>query len=199
MGRRLARLALGVRGWRLAGEAPDLPRYVIVFGPHTCNWDFLLGMLAARGYGIRASWLGKSTIFRRPVAGVLHRLGGIPVHRDRHEGIVAQAVKAFAEADSMVLGLTPEGTRRRAPCWKSGFYHIAVGAGVPIVLASMDRPSRRIAIGPVLVPSGDLRRDMRTVRAFYAGAQGIHPERASPIRLREEAGSSPGAAGAGGS
>lgn len=199
MGRRLARLALGLRGWRLSGEAPDLPRYVIIFGPHTCNWDFLLGMLAARGYGIRASWLGKSTIFRRPVAGALRRLGGIPVHRDRHDGIVAQAVEAFSGADSMVLGLTPEGTRRRTPGWKSGFYHIAAGAGVPIVLASMDRPSRRIAIGPAFAPSGDLRRDMEIVRAFYAGAQGIHPERASPVRLSEEAGSGPGAAGVGGS
>ncbi len=189
MGRRLARLVLGLRGWRLSGEAPDLPKYVIVFAPHTCNWDLLLGMLAARGYGIRASWLGKDTIFRWPVAAFLRRLGGIPVHRNRHGGIVGQAVAAFAEADSMVLGLTPEGTRRRASYWKSGFYHIGAGAGVPIVLASQDRPTRRIALGPALVPSGNVRRDMETVRAFYAGTRGIHPERAGPVRLREEGGS----------
>jgi 1-acyl-sn-glycerol-3-phosphate acyltransferase len=186
MVRRLATWALRLRGWRLAGRAPDLPKYVIVFAPHTCNWDFLLGMLAARGYGISASWLGKGTIFRWPVASFLRRLGGIPVHRDRRQGIVGQVVAAFASSRAMVLGLTPEGTRHRTPYWKSGFYQIARAAGVPVVVASLDRPRRRITIGPAIWPTGDARRDMDQVRAFYAGAQGIHPDKASAIRLREE-------------
>jgi 1-acyl-sn-glycerol-3-phosphate acyltransferase len=184
--RRLAIWVLRLRGWRLVGRAPDLPKYVIVFAPHTCNWDFLLGMLAARGYGIQASWLGKHSIFRWPVAGFLHRLGGIPVHRDHHEGIVGQVVAAFGSADSMVLGLTPEGTRRRTSHWKSGFYRIARAAGVPIALASLDRPGRRITLGPAIAPTGDVRQDMDRIRAFYAGTQGIHPERASAVRLQEE-------------
>jgi 1-acyl-sn-glycerol-3-phosphate acyltransferase len=186
LGRRLAIGVLRLRGWRLTGEAPDLPKYVIVFGPHTCNWDFLLGMLAARGYGIRASWLGKDTIFRWPVAALLRRLGGIPVHRDRHDGIVGQVVTAFAGADSIMLGLTPEGTRRLAPHWKSGFYRMARAAGVPIVIAAVDGPSRRIILGPAIPLTGDVRRDMDRVRAFYAGTRGIHPEKASAVRLREE-------------
>ncbi len=186
MGRRLADWALRTRGWRLAGRAPDLRKYVIVFGPHTCNWDLLLAMLAARGYGIRLSWLGKASIFRWPVAGFLRHIGGIPVHRDHHEGLVGQVAAAFAAADSMVLGLTPEGTRSRTPYWKSGFYRIALAAGVPIVLASMDRRSRLITIGPAVVPTGDARRDMDWIRPFYAGVEGIHPEKASPVRLREE-------------
>jgi len=186
VGRRLAIWVLRLCDWRLAGRAPDLPKYVIVFGPHTCNWDFPLAMLAAKGYGIRLSWLGKHTIFRWPFSGFLRHLGGIPVHRGHHEGIVGQTVAAFAAADSMVLGLTPEGTRRLTPHWKSGFYQIALAAGVPIVVASIDRPSRRITIGPAIFPSGDVRHDMDRVRAFYAGTQGIHPERASAIRLREE-------------
>jgi 1-acyl-sn-glycerol-3-phosphate acyltransferase len=184
--RRLAVWVLRLRGWRLVGRAPDLPKYVVVFGPHTCNWDFLLGMLAARGYGIRASWLGKHSIFRWPVAGLLRRLGGIPVHRDHHEGIVGQVVAAFASADAMVLGLTPEGTRSLTPHWKSGFYRIARTAGVPVVVAAVDGPSRRITLGPTIFPTGDVRQDMDRVRAFYAGTRGIHPGRASAVRLREE-------------
>ena len=186
MRRRLAVWVLRLRGWRLVGRAPDLPKYVVVFGPHTCNWDFLLGMLAARGYGIRASWLGKDSIFRWPVAGLLRRLGGMPVHRDHHEGIVGQVVAAFASVDSMVLGLTPEGTRSLAPHWKSGFYRMARAAGVPIVVAAVDGPSRRITLGPTIFPTGDVRQDMDRVRALYAGTRGIHPGRASAVRLREE-------------
>jgi 1-acyl-sn-glycerol-3-phosphate acyltransferase len=186
VGGRFAIRLLGLCDWRLVGRAPDLSKYVIVFGPHTCNWDFPLAMLAARGYGIRLSWLGKHSIFRWPAAGFLHRLGGIPVHRDHHEGIVGQVVAAFASADSMVLGLTPEGTRGLAPHWKSGFYRMARAAGVPIALASLDRPSRCITLGPAIVPTGDVRQDMDRIRAFYAGTQGIHPEKASAVRLREE-------------
>jgi len=186
MSRRLAVWALRARGWRLAGEAPPLAKYVIVFGPHTCNWDFPLAMLAAAGFGIRLRWLGKHTIFRWPVEGFLRRIGGIPVHRERHEGVVGQIAEAYAAADCLVIGMTPEGTRTPLPYWKSGFYHMAVAAGVPIVLASLDRPTRRITIGPAVVPSGDPARDMAAVRAFYAGARGIHPAKASLVRLREE-------------
>jgi len=186
VGRRLAIWLLRLRGWRLVGRAPDLPKYVVVFAPHTCNWDWLLGMLAARGFGIRASWLGKGSIFRWPIAGFLRRLGGIPVHRGRREGIVGQVVGAFASADSMVLGLTPEGTRSRTSHWKSGFYRMARAAGVPIVVATLDQPSRRIAIGSAIFPTGDLRHDMDRVRAFCAGTRGIHPEKAGAVRLLEE-------------
>jgi 1-acyl-sn-glycerol-3-phosphate acyltransferase len=175
------------RGWRLAGEAPPLRKYVIVLGPHTCNWDFPLAMLAAAGFGIRLHWLGKHSIFRWPVAGLLRRMGGIPVHRDRHEDVVGRVAAAFAAADSLVVGMTPEGTRSARPYWRSGFYHMARRAGVPIVLASLDRPSRRITIGSTLAPSGDPTADMAAVRAFYSGARGIHPEKASAVVLAEEA------------
>jgi len=185
--RRLAIWVLGWRGWHLVGEAPRLAKYLVVFGPHTCNWDFPLAMLAAAGFGIRLRWLGKHTIFRWPVAGFLRRIGGIPVHRDRHEGIVTQITAAYAASDSLVIGMTPEGTRTQTPYWRSGFYHMARAAGVPIVLASLDWPTRRITLGPAIVPSDDLAADMAAIRAFYAGARGIHPDKASDIRLREEA------------
>lgn len=189
---RLAIAALRLRGWRLVGELPDLPKYLIILAPHTCNWDLLLGLLAATGFGARASWLGKSTIFRWPVAGLLRRLGGLPVRRDHQEGIVGQVVAAYAAADSLVVGMTPEGTRHPTAFWKSGFYRIALGAGIPIVPASIDRSSRRIALGSALDLSGDTHRDMEVIRRFYADAHGVHPEKAGAVRLREEGDPPPG-------
>ena len=185
---RLAVVALRLRGWRLSGEPPTLRKYLIVLAPHTCNWELLLGLLAAAGFGLRISWLGKHTIFRWPIAGLLRHLGGIPVRRNQHEGLVGQVVAAYAAVDSLVIGMAPEGTRSLTRYWRSGFYHIALGAGIPIVLASIDRPTRRITLGPALEPSGDPHRDMEAVRSFYANARGIHPERTGPVRLREEAG-----------
>lgn len=188
MKRRLAIWALRLRGWRLAGEVPCLPKYLVVFGPHTCNWDFPLAMLAGAGFGIRFRWLGKHSVFRWPVAGFLRRIGGIPVRRQRSEGIVGQIAAAYAAADSLVIGLTPEGTRTSTPYWRSGFYHMALAAGVPLVPASLDRPTRRITLGPAMTLSGDPADDMGVIRSFYAGTRGIHPEKASAIRLREEEG-----------
>lgn len=185
---RLATWALRLRGWRLAGGAPPLAKYVVVLAPHTSNWDFPLAMLAASGYGIRLSWLGKHTIFRWPVAGFLRAMGGIPVHRERHDGMVGQVVESFAASDTLVIGMTPEGTRTATPHWKSGFYHMARHAGVPIVLASLDRSTRRITLGPVVMPTGNPAKDMEAVRAFYAGVRGIHPHKASAVRLVEEEG-----------
>ena len=186
MKRRLAIWALRCRGWRLVGEAPRLPKYLIIFGPHTCNWDFPLAMLAAAGFGIRLRWLGKHTIFRWPVAGLLRRMGGIPVHRQYHEGFVDQIAAAYAAADSLVVGMTPEGTRTPLAHWRSGFYHMARAAGVPVVLTSIDRPSRRITIGPAVGLTGAVRVDMDRIRAFYAPVRGIHAHRASLVSIREE-------------
>lgn len=185
---RVATLALRLRGWRLSGEPPTPRKYLIVFAPHTCNWDLLLGLLAAAGFGLRISWLGKDTIFRWPVAGLLRHLGGIPVRRSQFEGLVGQVVAAYAAADSLVIGMTPEGTRSLTPYWRSGFYHMARGAGIPIVLASVDRPTKRITLGPALELDGDPHRDMEAIRFFYRKVQGIHPERTGPVRLREEVG-----------
>ena len=188
MRQRLATWALRLRRWRLVGRLPGLPKYLVVFGPHTCNWDFPLGMFAAAGFGIRPSWLGKHTIFRWPIAGFLRHMGGIPVRRDHREGIVGQIAAAYAAADSLILGMTPEGTRSLTPYWRSGFYHMALAAGVPIVLVSIDRPTKCISVGPTVIPTGEPCRDMEEIRAFYAGTRGIHPEKASPVRLREEDG-----------
>ena len=186
MRQRLGRWALRLFGWRIVGELPTTGTYVVIGAPHTSNWDFPLGLAAAAAFGVRISWLGKETLFRWPFGGLMRWLGGVPVRRGRSEGVVEQAVDALIAADSLILAITPEGTRGRTSFWMSGFYHIAAAAAVPIHLVCFDRPTRRVAAGPAIDPSGDVGRDMDLIRAFYAGTQGIRPDNAGVVRLREE-------------
>lgn len=173
-------------GWKVAGRLPPGPKLVVIGAPHTSNWDFLVMLAAVTALGVRVSFMAKHTLFRCPFGGLMRRLGGIPIRRHLRASAVEQMAAAFDAADSLILIMSPEGTRSRGGGWRSGFYHIARTAGVPIVLASIDYASKRAAIGPALLPSGDIRADMDAIREFYAGTRGRHPEKASVIRLREE-------------
>ena len=144
-------------------------------------------MLAvAYALGAKPSWLGKRELFRWPFGAVLRRLGGVPVDRSAPQGLVGEAVRRFAEAEHLFLVIPPSGTRARATHWKSGFYHVARGAGVPIVCAYLDYRERVGGIGLVLTPSGNVRADMDRIRRFYASKRGKYPPQATPVRLREE-------------
>lgn len=183
----VGRAVLRLSRWRVEGRLPDLPKYLIVVAPHTCYWDLPVGMMAAWSLRLPTAWLGTANVFRWPLGPLLRRLGGIPVNRGRREGIVGQAVAAFAAAESLILAITPEGTRFRVPHWRSGFYRAALAAGVPVMPASFDGPSRCIRLGLPVPLSGEVSRDMDALRRFFAGARGFHPERVGPVRLREEA------------
>jgi len=144
-------------------------------------------MLAvAYALGVKPSWLGKRELFRPPFGWILRRLGGVAVDRSARQGLVGEAVARFAETDHLFLVIPPSGTRRRAAHWKSGFYHVARGAGVPIVCAYLDYRERVGGIGLVLTPSSSIGTDMDRIRAFYATKQGKYPAQAAPVRLREE-------------
>ncbi len=186
MRRRFGKWTLRLVGWRTVGQLPPDPKFVIIGAPHTSNWDFPLALLAAAALGVKISWIGKDALFRWPFGGLMRRLGGIPVRRDSREGVVQRTAEAFAAATSLMLVVAPEGTRGRTPYWRSGFYHIAVAAGVPIVPAYIDRPTKQIGIGAPLFPTGEVRRDMEALRGFYAGKVGIRPDHAGDVRLREE-------------
>lgn len=162
-----ARLALRHLGWGCDGGLPDLPKAVIIIAPHTSNWDFMLGITAMFALGVRVSWLGKHTVFRPPFGALFRWLGGIAVDRTTRAGVVEQMVAAFRRRDALILGLAPEGTRRRVEGWKTGFYHIAVGAGVPVVPVTFDYPRRVIRLGASIAPTGDLAADMTSIRGFF--------------------------------
>ncbi|MDO9434024.1 lysophospholipid acyltransferase family protein [Hydrogenophaga sp.] len=182
----ISRTGLRLAGWKVEGSAPQAPRYVLVAAPHTSNWDFLLMKAAATALGIRPHWVGKHTIFKAPFGSLARALGGIPIDRRASSNMVAQLARQFAQRECMALVMPPEGTRGRAPYWKSGFYRVALAAGVPLVLSYVDFTTKTAAIGPTFMPTGDVGADMDVVRAFYEGRQGRYPERQGPIRLEAE-------------
>jgi 1-acyl-sn-glycerol-3-phosphate acyltransferase len=173
--RMLARRLLGLTGWRVAGEFPDCPKFVVIVAPHTSNWDFVIGILAMFATGLWASWLGKHTIFRFPLAPVLRWLGGEPIDRSTPQGSVRTAIEHFRARPQWVLGLSPEGTRRRVERWKTGFYRIAVGAGVPIVPVTMDYRTRVLGIGSPVSPGPNEAVEMAKLRARFRPEMAKYP------------------------
>ena len=163
-----------------------MDRYVVIAAPHTSNWDMPFMLAMAFVYDIPVRWMGKHTLFEPPFGSFLTRLGGIPIVRHRPGGVVGQMIEHFQNSDSLVLMVPAEGTRAYVDYWKSGFYHIARGADVPLVLSYLDFGRKVGGIGPVIELTGDVRADMDRIREFYADKEGLHPERVGVIRLREE-------------
>ncbi len=182
----IGRRCLGALGWTVVGDPPREARYVLIAAPHTSNWDFPLMLLFAMALGFRPSWVGKDTLFRAPFGGLMRALGGIPVDRSSPRNMVEQLGERFGANASLVLAMPPEGTRGYAAYWKSGFYHVAVTAGVPIGPSFLDYGRKQGGIGPLFRPSGNLREDMDALRAFYAGRLGRYPHLQGPVRLQAE-------------
>jgi 1-acyl-sn-glycerol-3-phosphate acyltransferase len=186
MRKSVARAFLARTSWEPEGERPRPRRFVLIAAPHTSNWDLAYLLALSETFGLRVSWLGKSALFRPPLGPVMRALGGIPVRRDRRNNLVAQVAEAFASASDLALVVPAEGTRGRTEYWKSGFYHMARTAKVPIVCGYLDYARKRGGFGHAFEPSGDVARDMDGVRAFYADKVGKYPECFGPVRLRDE-------------
>ena len=169
-------------GWRVVGEAPPYDKYVLLGAPHTTNWDFALFVLVAGYLGLRPSFTAKDSLFKPPLIGaILRRMGGVAIDRSQPNGLVQQAIQAFATHDQFILLVTPEGTRKWSPRWKTGFYRIAMGAEVPIVMAFVDYPKKVSGIGPALTPTGDMDTDLLEIQKFYADKRGKFPNEAGPV------------------
>jgi 1-acyl-sn-glycerol-3-phosphate acyltransferase len=163
---------------------PRVPRCVIVVYPHTSNWDFVIGYLARAAAGLPVQWIGKDTLFRWPFAAVMRRMGGIPVNRRERTGVIAQLAGELRRRPWMWIALAPEGTRARTDHWKSGFYHLALAAGVPIGLGYIDYSARVVGLDTFLELTGDEEADLARIRDAYAGKVGLHADQASEIRFR---------------
>jgi len=173
----LRALSLGflkVTGWKVLGALPPgAEKSVLIAAPHTSNWDLPYTLMVAFSLRLTVYWMGKEQIFRFPFKGLMMWLGGIPVQRDKSTNLVAASVEAIKAASGpLQLIVPPEGTRSKTRFWKTGFYHIAVGAQVPIVMAYMDYEKKISGLGPVFEPTGNIEADMAQIKAFYANFKG---------------------------
>ncbi|MGZ4581321.1 MAG: 1-acyl-sn-glycerol-3-phosphate acyltransferase [Nocardioidaceae bacterium] len=187
MKKTIARVLWRLAGWRLVGEPPPVHGVgVLLAAPHTSNWDYLLMLGVTWQAGIPTRFLGKKELFRWPLGLLMRATGGIPVDRADPSGTVEVVTARTSAGESFLLVVAAEGTRGRAEHWKSGFYRIAVAAGIPITMAFVDGPIRTAGFGPTFVPSGDVTADMDRIRAFYADKRGVRPANRTEPRLREE-------------
>lgn len=173
-----SRAFMKLAGWRVEGELPASARKcVLIAAPHTSNWDLPYTLMAAFILRLNPYWMGKSSIFKPPFGALMRWLGGIAVNRDQSSNLVAASAAALQAADGPVqLIVPPQGTRSQVTQWKTGFYYIAQTAGLPILLAYIDYPNKRVGIGPLFQPSGDVERDMQAIKAFYAPMRGRQGE-----------------------
>lgn len=172
MGRKLCRGLLRLGGWRLEGEFPDRARVVLIAAPHSSWWDGIWGLLMKVGIGIEVHFMIKDELFRGLMGSLLRKLGGIAINRRAARGVVEQMTDLFQSSPSLWLAITPEGTRKPVARWKSGFWHIAHQAGVPIFPVAFHYPAKRIVLGSLFETSDDMQADIARLRAFYAPYQG---------------------------
>jgi 1-acyl-sn-glycerol-3-phosphate acyltransferase len=187
-GSALARAVLRLAGWRVLFNGLPSPQGVLIVYPHTSNWDFVVGVLAKWTVGIQVTFWGKDSLFRVPLLGRWMRwLGGVPVDRSVPRGIVGQMAQALIDAREdnrfLWLALAPEGTRRHVGAWRSGFYHVALAAGVPLGLVYFDYAQRRIGVQDFMTLSGDAAQDLAQIAAVLGPHVGRNPTQAAPIRL----------------
>ncbi|NOY51921.1 MAG: glycerol acyltransferase [Chlorobi bacterium] len=171
-------------GWDIRGRIPDgVKKAVLIVAPHTSLWDFAIGRIAFWHLGYDIKLLIKKEAFFWPFGGLLKKLGGMPVNRQKNTRMVETVAQMFHENDELILVITPEGTRKRVEKWKMGFYHISRLAKVPIALGWMDYADKKGGIAKLLYPSGNIEKDMAEINGFYKGLRGKYPEKSTTIPL----------------
>ena len=184
--RGLATLILRLIGWTSVYTPPPGPKSVVIVYPHTSNWDFPLGLLFRYRHGVFMHWAGKDSLFRWPMRALFLRLGGVPINRRERTGMIAQLSAAFERNESFHICITPEGTRSKTDCWKSGFYRLAIAANVPVGLAMIDFGKKRLGVERWITLSGDEEADLVLIRAYYADKCGLYPDKAGEICFKRD-------------
>jgi 1-acyl-sn-glycerol-3-phosphate acyltransferase len=184
--KQLGRAMLLASGWTASGPPPAEKRYVLLAAPHTSNWDLPVMLSVTLSMGLKVHWMGKHTLFAPPFGGLMKKLGGVPIERHKNVGVVESVAARYRESEELIIAIPPEATRSRVSYWRSGFYHIARAANVPIALGFLDYEKQLGGIGPLIHPSGDIRADMDKVRTFYEPMRGKFSENFGVPRLREE-------------
>lgn len=180
---RLAGFILSIFGWKVGDVTPNFPKMIVIGAPHTSNWDGLIMVLFALVLRVRLQWVGKHTLFKFPFGGLMRLAGGVPLNRSTTKNAVEQTIQVFNEHEKMALVVAPEGTRGKVDHWKTGFYYIALGANVPIVMGYVDYGRKQAGLGPAIMPSGDIEADMEVFRTFYSDITPRHPEKKGTVAL----------------
>jgi len=175
--RGIAWLYIKLAGWQVDRRGlPQSGNYLIIAAPHTSNWDFPIGLSLALHLRVKAYWIGKNSLFKGPAGPIMRWLGGIPLDRSKANNLVETSIQAYNDSDGLAFTIAPEGTRAWSPRWKTGFYHIAHGAQVPLALAYFDFEKKVGGVGKLMQTSGDLAQDMETIENFYSRVAGRNPE-----------------------
>jgi 1-acyl-sn-glycerol-3-phosphate acyltransferase len=182
-GQRTSLRLLNLLGWQLYYKSLPGPHGIAVVYPHTSNYDFFIGLLGKWALGLQFRWMGKSSLFRGPMGPIMRSLGGIAVDRRAPTGATRLLAEHMLAEPWCWIGITPEGTRDYRPHWKSGFYHLAGAAKVPLLLVRMDYGKKELRLTDVIHPTGNQQADMAAIAAVYEGVQGLYPEQAAPIQL----------------
>lgn len=175
--RLISNILMWIAGWRVEGKLPDLPKYLIVGAPHTSNWDFLLFLGVIFRLKANVKYMGKAELFRSPLGWFFYWCGGIPVDRKKSTGLVEQMVEACNKSERFILTIAPEGTRHGVKEWKRGFYHIAKGAGIPMVMAKVDSKKKAMHVGDIFYLTDDMEADMKAIQDRFTGMVGINPRK----------------------
>ncbi|MEQ6124004.1 lysophospholipid acyltransferase family protein [Pseudotenacibaculum sp. MALMAid0570] len=168
---------MNILGWKIVGDFPkDIKKYVIIAAPHTSWQDFPIGILAKYASGEKINYIGKDSLFKPPFGFLFKALGGAPVDRSKSNNLVDAIVDVFNSRDEFRLALSPEGTRKKVEKWKTGFYYIAKGANVPIIMGTLDFGKKQIKISKPYYPTNDKEKDFEVFHAYYKGVKGKNPE-----------------------
>jgi len=171
----LSVIVLKLVGWKAIGNRDSIPdKAVFVAAPHTTNWDLPFALMLSFQLKLPIYWMGKASIFRFPFGPLMRWLGGIPVERNRSTNLVDGMIAQFKRTESLLVVIAPEGTRKNVGEWKSGFYHMAHGAKVPLVLGFVDYPNKQGGVGPLFYTTGDYDADLKEIKAFYQPFKGKH-------------------------
>ena len=174
----IADFLLKTRGWDIYYQIPkDIKKAVVIVAPHTSYWDFVVGRISFWSLNVDTRFLIKKEAFFWPFGILLKKLGGLPVNRGKAGRLTDAVASMFDDYESLFITITPEGTRSLVKKWKLGFYYIALSAKVPIIIGMLDYHNKSGGFKAVYYPTGDMKKDLEEIQAFYKGVKGKNPER----------------------